>query len=203
MALIVGGVGCAIVQRTPDRLKGLATAGGIGLLVLLGVYPVFAFLPIWPPDSLPAASLYRPPWRAIRDGGSFGIPHQDGLKAVALLKDIGALPLPYDSNASAEVTTWYLPTAERCDRMPGSYVIVLSERPPSEALPPRNGWLILVRGQAGALVRVTDDTQREFSQLAVEAPSRWFDDNLARLERPLSVPRALCNRAMPDFWRPN
>jgi hypothetical protein len=203
MALIAGAAGSGIYQMFPVPFRETALAAGVTLLVVIGVYPVYTFLPTLAADALPAASLYRPPWRAVRDGGSFGFPHQDGLKAVAVLKEVGALPLPYDSNSSAEVTTWYLPTAERCDRTPRSYVVTFSERRPTETLPLRDGWLILVRGEPGALVRVQNDWQSGFSRLAVEPTSRWFDDNLARLERPLSVPRTDCNRSMPPFWQPN
>ena len=169
----------------------------------MGLYPMYTFLPTWGPDALPAASVYRPPWSAIREGGSFGFPHQDGLKAVALLANVDALPLPYDSNSGTEVTTWYMPTAERCERTQESFIIAFSERRPSEALPPRDGWLILVRGHPGILIRVGDDWPHAFSQLAVEPASQWFDENFARLERPLSVPRTYCTRTMRPFWQPN
>jgi hypothetical protein len=203
MALIVGASASAIVPRLPLHTRDAALATGGALLIFVGLYPMYTFLPMMRSDALPVATLYRPPWTAIREGGSFGFPHQDGLKAVALLENVGALPLPYDGNSTAEVTTWYMPTAERCERTQESYIIAFSERRPSEALPPRDGWLILVRDQPGTLVRVRDDWHYAFSRLAVEPASQWFDDNFARLQRPLSVARTYCNRTMRPFWQPN
>jgi hypothetical protein len=203
MCLLAGGLASRIAWRLRNRLGWAIAPAGAALTVVLGVYPFFAFLPIWTAEGMPAESFYRPPWRAIRDGGSFGFPHQDGLKAVSLLADVGALPPPYNSNATAEVTTWYMPTTERCERTPTSYLIAFSERRPSVPLPPQDGWVITVRGQPRGLIRVQNDSPPDFAQVAVEAPAGWFDSNLARLERPLSVPRALCNRTMRPFWRPN
>ena len=115
MVLIVGAVGSRLTRSLNDRIHWADGAMGFALLLVLGAYPFYAFVPLWPRDAqMPLAELYRPSWSADRDGGSFGFPHQDGLKAIALIQEIGSLPQPYESNATPEVTRWYMPTAERC-----------------------------------------------------------------------------------------
>jgi hypothetical protein len=201
MVLIVGAVGSRLARSISGRNRWACSALGFILLLVLGAYPFYAFIPLWPRDAqMPLAELYTPPWRAEREGGSFGFPHQDGLKAIALIQEIGSLPQPYESNASPEVTRWYMPNAERCDRPAGSYIVFFSERRPSRPLPGGDIWVIRVRGAPRALVRDQTDTPRGFSQLSNEAPAGWFDEVRARLERPLTVERRLCSDTMSPSW---
>ena len=174
----------------------LVTLTGCLLLLAAGLYPVYAFLPIWPAGtSMPAQALYRPSWSDSRFGGNFGFPHQDGFKAVALLQDLGYVPGPYDSNTTAEVTRWYLPSAERCDRPRGSYVTAFSDRRTDSRLPGSDIWVITVRGAPRTIVRDQTTPGRPLAQLAAEAPTEWFDTQLARLDRPLTIPQVRCARS--------
>ncbi|MFN0070191.1 MAG: ArnT family glycosyltransferase [Chloroflexota bacterium] len=204
MLLLLGGMSSQLFQSlSKHQTRALAVAGA-AVVTIFGVYPVYTFLPLWPLDaSMPAAEIYRPPWRAERTGGSFGFPHQDGLKAIALVHELRYMPMPYESNASPEVTRWYLPNSERCSRPRGSYITLFSERQPTRQPVGTDIWVITVRGAPEAVIRDQTATPRPLAQLAAEAPSTWFDERYARFERPLTVPRSLCSRTMRPSWQRN
>lgn len=202
--LLVGGVTSEMTQRLPRGLQRVAPALGAAGLLGLGLYPVIHFLPTWPPGTQPPfSSVYRPVARAPRQGGDFGMPHQDGWKALAALEFQGLLPLPYTSNEQSEVTRWYLPTAERCAEASRSYVLARAADRPRTRPAGVVTWRLRVAGRERSVVLDRTESPRASSRITAELSAAWFDQYLARLDRPLDVPQVACPRPMPPVWRLN
>jgi hypothetical protein len=202
--LLVGGVVSEVTRRWSRRLRWSAYALGASCLVGMALYPAVHFLPTWPPGiQPPLASVYRPIVRAPRQVGDFGMPHQDGWKALAVLHFQGLLPLPYTSNEKAEVTRWYLPTAERCGGAVRSYVLVRSAPQPRPLPAGVVSWRLRVADRERSVVLDRTEPPRAPSLLTVERSSAWFDQNLARLDRPMDAPQIDCPTRMTPVWRLN
>lgn len=208
-------VGAAVDRVLPARPNGLERLvlpiGGLGLL-LLAAYPAGTFLPVWPDRLVPEAVMrvYRPDLGRPRSVARFGFPHRVGWKAVARLEDEGRLRLPYDSNAYTEITAWYLPSAERCERRPATYLLVTDSLGAPAGRAPGN------RAATGAvqvdaretILMYTRPTARAAEAspplvISAESAADWYDATRSTLVRPIEPTPVECRARATPAWREN